>query len=111
MKLDKRMQRCLTTGAVLGVFCIVGGGWRMGGYLSNWLLLLAIWYNRVLMGLVIGLAGRWKLASGAANWILRGALLGLLVSFGNYLSTGLSDPVTFVAGIFYGVIIEYVARR
>ncbi len=38
--------------------------------------------------------------------LLRGALLGLLVSFAFYSSTEFNDPVSFVAGIFYGVILE-----
>jgi hypothetical protein len=41
----------------------------------------------------------------------RGALLGLLVSFAFYSSTGFEDIVGFIAGIVYGVIIEYAALK
>lgn len=37
--------------------------------------------------------------------------IGLLVSFAFYSSIGFGDPVGFIAGIVYGVIIEYVAFR
>ncbi|MBW8381203.1 MAG: hypothetical protein K0M69_01605, partial [Youngiibacter sp.] len=38
--------------------------------------------------------------------LFRGAFLGLLVSFAFYSSTGFEDPISFVAGILYGVILE-----
>jgi len=34
-----------------------------------------------------------------------------LVSFAFYISTGLDDVVGFMAGIGYGIIIEYVAFK
>jgi hypothetical protein len=43
--------------------------------------------------------------------IARGAILGLLVSFAFYSSTGFADIIGLIAGIIYGVIIEYVAFR
>jgi hypothetical protein len=41
----------------------------------------------------------------------RGALLGLLVSFAFYSSTGFEDVIGFIAGIVYGIIIEFVALK
>jgi hypothetical protein len=41
----------------------------------------------------------------------RGAFLGFMVSFAFYLSTGFTDVVSFLAGILYGVIIEYFAIK
>jgi hypothetical protein len=40
-----------------------------------------------------------------------GAVLGLLVSLAFYLSTGMTDLVSFLAGIVYGVIIVGVTRK
>ena len=63
----------------------------------------SLWYNRVILGLVIG--APWaKLDRNKA--MLRGAILGLLVSFAFYSSTGFQDPISFLAGIVYGVILE-----
>ena len=105
--LTKRMKICIASGAVLGVICIVGALAR-SGFQSDAYLLFALWYNRLIMGLVIGLAG------GNLGWpkiIGRGALFGLIVSFAFYSSTGFNDVVSFLAGIVYGIIIEYIAFK
>lgn len=103
----KRMLVCVITGAVLGVICILGAQVR-SGFENDALYLFSFWFNRLLMGVVIGLAwGRLN----TLQAIGRGALLGLLVSFAFYSSTGFKDVIGFLAGIVYGVIIEYVALR
>jgi len=63
----------------------------------------SLWYNRVIIGLAVG--APWKVRS-RSQALLRGALLGLLVSFGFYSATGFQDHISFVAGILYGAIIE-----
>jgi hypothetical protein len=110
-KLNKRLKTSVVVGALLGVFCIIGGSVRAGGLAGNELYLLALWYNRVIIGLTIGLAGQWRLVNGARNRYIRGALLGFLVSSAFFLSTEMRDTIAFFAGIVYGVIIEYVAQR
>ncbi|MDW7669300.1 MAG: hypothetical protein SCJ93_10785 [Bacillota bacterium] len=103
----KRMMISLITGAILGVFCIIGASIRSGGEASTYIL-FALWYNRIIMGLVIGLAPKSK----EITYILiRGAGLGLVVSFAYFATTGFVDVVSFIAGIGYGVIIEYTAYR
>ena len=112
--MDKRNQRLvvsLVTGALLGVICIIGGTIRAGGFKGNEFFIIGMWYNRVILGLVLGLAGELKLVSGTANRYARGALLGLLVSLAFFLSTGARDFPALLAGIIYGVIIEFAARR
>jgi hypothetical protein len=103
----KRMWICLAAGAILGVFCIAGALIR-SGFSSDALFLFSLWYNRLLMGLLIGAA--WKTIS-LPKVLGRGALLGLLVSFAFYSSTGFNDLVSFLAGIVYGIIIELVAFK
>lgn len=105
--ITKRMKVSLLTGAVLGVFCIIGALVRSGFQMETYLL-FSLWYNRVLMGLVIGLP--WA-HTGISKLLGRGAVLGLIVSFAYYSSTGFTDIVSFLAGIVYGMIIEYVAFR
>jgi len=104
----KRMVVSLVTGAILGVFCIVGASIRSGGEATSTSLLFALWYNRIIMGLVIGLTISKK---DLPSIIIRGAFLGLVVSFAYYASTGFTDIVSFLAGIIYGIIIEYVNFR
>ena len=105
--LTKRIKICVVSGAVLGVFCIVGAYVR-SGYQSEAYYLFALWYNRLLMGLLIGLAGANLELS---KVIGRGALFGLIVSFAFYSSTGFNDVVSFLAGMVYGIIIEYIAFK
>jgi hypothetical protein len=96
---------------VLGVVCIAGLGVRSGGLAGKELFAVALWYNRVIMGLVVGLADTWRIVGEPANRYLRGALVGLLVSAAFFLSTGMQDVVSFLAGIVYGLIIEVLAYK
>jgi len=91
-------------GAILGIFCILGAKVRYDNTLANWYL-FAFWFNRVLIGLVIGLVA-WE--TNLYIRLVRGLLLGLLVSFAFYSSTNYLDLVGFLAGGIYGIIIEYV---
>lgn len=105
--LKRRMIVSLAAGALLGVVCIVGASARSGFGLEV-TYLFAFWYNRLLMGFVIGLLDS---SPGLPGVFYRGALIGLLVSFAFYSSIGFGDPVGFIAGIIYGAIIEYFAFR
>ena len=108
MNFKKRMAVSLLAGAALGVVCIIGVGSRLG-FDGNWEFLMATWFNRLLMGLVIGLAGHWTITRGQANPIIRGLILGSIVSFSFYFATDFRDTMGFLAGIAYGPIIDYLA--
>jgi hypothetical protein len=100
--MKKRLIWGLLLGAILGVLCIIGAQARMPGELSA-VYLFAFWYNRLLMGLVIGLFSKPKtLVIGIA----RGVVLGAVVSFAFFGATEFLDPMGFVAGIVYGILIE-----
>ena len=105
--LTSRMKISIVAGALLGIVCIVGAQLR-SGFEKEALYLFAFWYNRLLMGVVIGFAKEIQELKRALG---RGAILGLLVSFAFYSATGFEDAFGFAAGIVYGVIIEYVAYR
>jgi len=94
----------------LGIFCIIGAGMRLGVQ-GNELFLLATWFNRVLIGLVVGLAGDVKISDGWKNAAIRGATLGLIVSLSFFLSTAFKDLAGFIAGIIYGLIADLVATK
>ena len=106
----KRIGFATLLGALLGIICILGAGLRVG-WLGNEIILIGLWYNRVIIGLLIGFAGDLKFikkknSSKMLNRTLRGAVLGLLVSLQFYLSTNLLDLLSFLMGILYGIIID-----
>ena len=106
---QKRITVSVLTGAFLGVFCIIGVGTRIG-FNGNILYLIGMWYNRVIMGLLIGLSGEIILINNDRNnSILRGAIFGLVVTTGILLSTSFKDIPSFFAGIVYGIIIDYIS--
>ena len=107
IQFSKRMKVSLLAGAALGVVCIIGALVRSGGG-SGAGFLFALWFNRLLMGMVIGLMEDIK---ETPRLILRGAVTGLLVSFAFYSADGFGDAVSFLAGIVYGIIIELAARK
>jgi len=110
----KRIGLATVLGAILGIFCIIGASGRVGGWVGNEILLIGLWYNRVIMGLLIGFAGTLVLMKKGkyAKWtnaILRGLILGFLVSLQFYLSTVFLDLPTFLAGLMYGIIIDVIS--
>ncbi|MFW6040672.1 MAG: hypothetical protein ACOC85_02435 [Thermoplasmatota archaeon] len=106
----KRLIIAIIMGAALGVLCIVGVGMRIG-YSGNELFLFSMWYNRVIMGILIGLAYDIKIINSDKNFILRGLLLGLIVTSAITLTSEFKDWPSFFAGIAYGVIIDWAATR
>lgn len=106
---SKRVAVALAVGSVLGVFCILGVGHRVG-YDGNGLFLFSVWYNRLLMGLVVGLAGEVTLLRARkTNVVVRGLLLGTVVTLASSLSTEFRDGPAFFAGMVYGPIIDVLA--
>lgn len=81
------------------------------GFVGNELFILATWINRVIMGLVIGLAPYYKIKNTTKNILIRGAFFGLIISASFFIATDFKDTPGFIAGIFYGVIIDYLATR
>ena len=100
--MNRRMKEALIGGALLGIVCVVGAYIRSGSSVSP-VFVFSLWYNRVIIGLSVG--APWK-ATSRSKALLRGAILGLVVSFAFYSTSGFQDPISFVAGIFYGAIIE-----
>jgi len=100
----KRLIISLIMGSILGIVCIIGAQLR-SGFEKDAMYLFAFWYNRLLMGIIIGLLSSISIRKA----LIRGFIIGLIVSFAFYSATGFSDIIGFIAGLFYGVIIEYIA--
>ena len=99
--MTRRMKTALIGGALLGLVCVAGAYIR-SGFTASLVFVFSLWYNRVIIGLTVG--APWGETDRKAA-LLRGAIMGLLVSFAFYSSTGFQDPVSFMAGILYGVIL------
>ena len=108
--MNKRIIIAILLGVILGIACIIGVSVRLG-FEGNELFILATWVNRVVLGLVIGLAPYYKIQNNTRNILLRGLFLGIIISGSFFLATDLKDVPGFFAGIFYGVIIDYVATK
>ena len=100
--MNRRLKEALIGSTLLGIICVVGAYLRSGSTASP-MFVFSLWYNRVMIGLAVGAPWNETIRSKA---LLRGAILGLLVSFAFYSSTGFQDPISFVAGIVYGAILE-----
>ncbi|MFB6076166.1 MAG: hypothetical protein ABEK17_03395 [Candidatus Aenigmatarchaeota archaeon] len=107
---NKRIEISLISGALLGVICIFGVGLRMG-FEGNYAFLFSLWYNRLLMGFVIGIASGLKIIKSDKNFLVRGLLIGLLVTFAHSFTTQFADFPSFFAGIIYGIVIDFIATK
>ncbi|MFO7837606.1 MAG: hypothetical protein R6V83_13270 [Candidatus Thorarchaeota archaeon] len=111
----KRMGISILVGALLGVLCILGVGSRLaGGYMTNAVFLFGMWYNRVIMGILIGFAGEVNLLGKEGekrlvNAAVKGLILGIIVSFAIFFSSEFRDLPSLFAGFAYGPIIDIVA--
>lgn len=106
--MNRRTSIGLIAGAVLGIFCIIGVNFRMGDQVTG-LFLFATWFNRVVMGLMIGFYT--PASKNLLHSAVRGGLLGLIVSFSLYSATEFIDTPGFIAGIVYGIIIDVLATK
>jgi hypothetical protein len=107
----KRLTVGTLAGALLGVVCILGVAQRLPAspvpsaplYLAN------AWFQRLIMGVLVGLAGGIRLLgapSSLPNAALRGLLIGALTSVGFAF---LGQQVTwtyFFAGLGFGLIAD-----
>lgn len=111
---QKRVRISISLGAILGIFCIIGVGTRLGFAGNEWYL-IGMWYNRVLMGILIGFADSWILVPGKENQlrnaVIRGIILGTVVTSAIFFSTSFKDIPSWGAGIIYGIIIDVGATH
>lgn len=83
----KRLIIGIVMGIILGIFCIIGVSQRIPPSIQNpTIYLIGAWYNRVIMGIIIGFAGEIIILKKSLwlNAIIRGAIIGVLVSLSFY---------------------------
>lgn len=108
----RRIAIAVATGAALGVLCIIGVGSRIG-FTGNESYLIGMWYNRIVMGLLIGFANQLIIIDNdeMKNAAARGLLLGFFVTTAIQLSTSFRDIPSYFAGFVYGIIIDVIATK
>jgi hypothetical protein len=109
----KRFFLSVGLGMLLGIFCIIGVSQRIPSYITNnFKYLMAAWYNRVIMGIIIGLSGEIIIITNKnINPILRGAIIGAIVSVGFGLLGQTIEIMFFIAGIGFGIINDVVTSK
>ena len=111
----KRIVLALIVAAFCGAFCAYGTiSAQIPGLVITAALLASIFYERLLIGLVIGLADSVVFVKKhrMLNAVLRGAFFGAVVSFSmavQNLSTGGTVLIGF--GIVYGIVIDTIATK
>lgn len=116
----KRVGAGTAFGALMGVICILGVSQRLPDpvYPSATVYLVGAWYNRVVMGVLIGFAGELKVVEAPdapLNALLRGVVLGAIVS-ASFAFFGQVVTVTyFLAGLMFGgandLLTTYLTRE
>lgn len=112
----KRLIVGTVLGAILGIFCVIGVSLRLPDpvYPNATVYLIGAWYNRVVMGSLIGLAGGIKLyknEDNILNSIIRGAIIGAFVSVSfSFLSQAI-ELTYFFAGIVWGLVNDLITTR
>ena len=114
--ITKRLIVGTVLGAILGIFCVIGVSLRLPDpvYPNATVYLIGAWYNRVVMGSLIGLAGGIKLyknEDNILNSIIRGAIIGAFVSVSfSFLSQAI-ELTYFFAGIVWGLVNDLITTR
>lgn len=108
-----RMIVCLILGAIAGLICAWG---TSTAPISKSILtigfLIYIWYNRLILGFIIGYADKIKIIKHElGNSIVRGAILGAILSVILIVIPGLAAVSYLYAGIIYGIIIDLIATK
>ena len=103
----KRLLVCLLGGAISATVCIVGRQFLFGFPEINSQAVSNLVANRIIIGFAIGISG-WKI-----NHLLHGAVLGLIISVSASIAFLLTNIFGFfvytIAGIIYGVFIEWLS--
>lgn len=109
----KRFLIATLIGAMAGAFCAYGTKMSSDagelGFVATTGIIGSVFYNRLLIGMFIGLLGRCK-----PHPIIRGAIAGIIISFAIGITPLLDgEPMGAVvlvgAGMVYGIIIDLIA--
>ena len=105
--MNKRIYACLLGGLISACICLGGSQVIFGFPKIEWSTISMTVANRLLLGFVIGISS-WRI-----KHHLHGALLGLILSLTESIGFLPDETLKFIlytgAGIFYGVMIDWLA--
>ena len=105
--MNKRILACLLGGLISACICLGGSHIIFGFPKIEWSTISMTVANRLLLGFVIGVSS-WRI-----KHHLHGALLGLILSLTVSIGFLPDEVVKFIlytgAGIFYGIMIDWLA--
>ena len=102
----RRIKISVGLGVVAGTICLYGTVTSIPGVLTL-PILATIFYDRVLLGFVVGIAYGLKI-----HPLIRGAIIGAVVSLLIAIPSGITGGALLMgAGVVYGIIIDIVATR
>ena len=102
----RRMKISVVLGVVAGAICLYGTLTSIPGVLTL-PILATIFYDRVLLGFVVGIANGLKI-----HPLIRGAIIGALVSLLIAIPSGITGGALLMgAGVVYGIFIDLVATK
>ena len=103
----RRLLVCMLGGLISAVICLISRQIIFGFPEILWENIAATVANRLLLGFVIGISG-WRI-----NYLFHGAILGLILSVSVSIGFLPGNPLGFIlfttAGIFYGIMIEWIS--
>ena len=114
---SKRIILGIVLGAIFGIICATGAFILLSSEPSipNLTMYLAgAFYNRIIMGFLIGLASEIKIVkdkNNIINSIIRGAILGILVSTGFAFFNVYLNINFFIMGIVFGVLNDLISTK
>jgi hypothetical protein len=107
--MKKRIYSCLLGGLISACICLGGSQIIFGFPKIEWSTISMTVANRLLLGFVIGISS-WRI-----KHHLHGALLGLILSLTVSIGFLPDETLKFIlytsAGIFYGIMIDWLATN
>ncbi|MFX0071042.1 MAG: hypothetical protein ACFFAO_08125 [Candidatus Hermodarchaeota archaeon] len=113
----KRLVCSTILGMCFGIICILGTPLTVPNRVflpSLEIYLIGAWYNRFIMGIVIGFAGDLKIykeKDNILNSIIRGALIGAIVSTSFAFLRNYPAILFFIVGIIFGILNDLISTK
>jgi hypothetical protein len=102
----RRIKISVALGVVAGAICLYGTMTNIPGVLTL-PILATIFYDRVLLGFVVGIGYGLKI-----HPLIRGAIIGAVVSLLIAIPSGITGGALLMgAGVVYGLVIDLVATK